>query len=91
MCSFVQTEMGNKGAQIMGLKEAPNTVEEAVTKTMAAVSVGAYLIYHKLLLLKGVKSRELRLMRGRRQIDSATREDTSGKFLNVIDGAEVPW
>ncbi|KAL4766935.1 hypothetical protein BDW60DRAFT_220925 [Aspergillus nidulans var. acristatus] len=57
---FVQTEMGNKGAQIMGLKEAPNTVEEAVTKTMAA-------------------------------IDSATREDTSGKFLNVIDGAEVPW
>ncbi|KAL3429738.1 hypothetical protein BDV09DRAFT_200330 [Aspergillus tetrazonus] len=57
---FVQTEMGNKGAQIMGLKEAPNTVEEAITKTLAA-------------------------------IDNATREDTSGKFLNVIDGAEVPW
>ncbi|KAL4742142.1 hypothetical protein BDV11DRAFT_212144 [Aspergillus similis] len=57
---LVQTEMGNKGAQIMGLKEAPNTVEEAVTKTVAA-------------------------------IDSATREDTSGKFLNVIDGTEVPW
>ncbi|CBF73993.1 hypothetical protein AN8155.2 [Aspergillus nidulans FGSC A4] len=72
--SLVQTEMGNKGAQKMGLKEAPNTVEEAITKTLAA----------KL-------NRDLRLMRGRRQIDSATREDTSGKFLNIIDGAEVPW
>ncbi|KAL4815389.1 hypothetical protein BDW67DRAFT_191617 [Aspergillus spinulosporus] len=57
---FVQTEMGNRGAQIMGLKEAPNTVEEVVTKTLDV-------------------------------IDSATREDTSGKFLNIIDGAEVPW
>lgn len=35
---LVQTEMGNKGAQMMGLKEAPNTIEEAVTKTMATVS-----------------------------------------------------
>ncbi|KAL5047313.1 hypothetical protein BDW71DRAFT_179851 [Aspergillus fruticulosus] len=57
---FVQTEMGNKAAQIMGLKEAPDTVEEAITKTMAT-------------------------------IDGATREDTSGKFLNVIDGTEIPW
>ncbi|KAL6233932.1 hypothetical protein BDW75DRAFT_213702 [Aspergillus navahoensis] len=57
---FVQTEMGNRGAQIMGLNEAPDTVEEAITKTMAT-------------------------------IDNATRENTSGKFLNVIDGAEIPW
>ncbi|BCS27793.1 SDR family oxidoreductase [Aspergillus puulaauensis] len=57
---LVQTDMGNKGAQMMGLKEAPNTLEEAVTKTMAA-------------------------------IDGATREGTSGKFLNIIDGTEVPW
>ncbi|OJJ53752.1 hypothetical protein ASPSYDRAFT_161681 [Aspergillus sydowii CBS 593.65] len=58
--ALVQTEMGNKGAQMMGLKEAPNTIEEAVTKTMAT-------------------------------IDGATREGTSGKFLNIIDGTEVPW
>ncbi|KAL4943063.1 hypothetical protein BDV06DRAFT_190772 [Aspergillus oleicola] len=57
---LVQTDMGNKGAQMMGMKEAPNTIEEAVTKSMAT-------------------------------IDGATREKTSGKYLNIIDGTEVPW
>ncbi|KAL4977120.1 hypothetical protein BDW66DRAFT_42544 [Aspergillus desertorum] len=57
---FVRTEMGNRGAQFMGLEEAPDTIEDAITKTMAV-------------------------------IDNATREDTSGKFLNVIEGAEIPW
>ncbi|KAL4994583.1 hypothetical protein BDV10DRAFT_149267 [Aspergillus recurvatus] len=57
---FVQTDMGNKGAQIMGLKEAPDTIEEAITKSIAT-------------------------------IDNATRKDTSGKFINVVDGAEIPW
>ncbi|KAL4929711.1 uncharacterized protein BDV17DRAFT_260799 [Aspergillus undulatus] len=57
---LVQTEMGNKGAQLMGMEEAPNTVEEAITKTIAT-------------------------------IDGATREKTSGKYLNIIDGTELPW
>ncbi|KAL4950906.1 hypothetical protein BDW69DRAFT_171155 [Aspergillus filifer] len=57
---LVQTDMGNKGAQMMGMKEAPNTIEEAVTKSIAT-------------------------------IDGATREKTSGKYLNIIDETEVPW
>ncbi|KAL2813186.1 hypothetical protein BDW59DRAFT_154928 [Aspergillus cavernicola] len=57
---LVQTEMGNKGARAMGMEEAPNTIEESITKTLAT-------------------------------IDGSTREATSGKFLNVIDGTEVPW
>ncbi|KAL4903365.1 hypothetical protein BDW74DRAFT_39377 [Aspergillus multicolor] len=57
---FVQTEMGNAGARVMGLKEAPNTVEEAVGKITAT-------------------------------IDASTRESTGGKFVNVIDGTEIPW
>ena len=36
---LVQTEMGNKGAQMMGLEEAPNTLEESTSKTVALVSV----------------------------------------------------
>ncbi|KAL4958690.1 uncharacterized protein BDV14DRAFT_207550 [Aspergillus stella-maris] len=57
---LVQTDMGNKGAQMMGLKEAPNKIEEAVTKSIAT-------------------------------IDGATRGKTSGKYLNIIDGVEIPW
>ncbi|KAL2833517.1 hypothetical protein BJY01DRAFT_239479 [Aspergillus pseudoustus] len=57
---LVQTDMGNKGARSLGMEEAPNTIEEAITKTTA-------------------------------KIDAATREETSGKFWNVIDGTEVPW
>ncbi|RDW93049.1 putative Zn(II)2Cys6 transcription factor [Aspergillus mulundensis] len=57
---WVQTEMGNAGARVMGLKEAPNTVEEAITKTVAT-------------------------------IDDATRESSGGRFVNVIDGTEIPW
>ncbi|KAI0603274.1 NAD(P)-binding protein [Biscogniauxia sp. FL1348] len=57
---LVQTEMGNVGARMMGMEKAPNTVEESVGKTVAA-------------------------------IDKATREKTSGKFLNTIDGTEFPW
>lgn len=36
---LVQTEMGNKGAQMMGLAEAPNTLEESTSKTIALVSI----------------------------------------------------
>ncbi|KAL4988782.1 hypothetical protein BDW68DRAFT_186976 [Aspergillus falconensis] len=50
--ALVQREMGNKGAQMM---EAPNTTEEAITKTMAT-------------------------------IDGTTQENSSGKYLNIIDG-----
>ncbi|KAL2753032.1 hypothetical protein ACRALDRAFT_1072790 [Sodiomyces alcalophilus JCM 7366] len=57
---LVQTEMGNAGARDLGLAEAPNTIEESVTKTIAI-------------------------------LDKATREETSGKFINVIDGATIPW
>ncbi|KAK1462389.1 aflatoxin biosynthesis ketoreductase nor-1 [Colletotrichum cuscutae] len=56
----VQTEMGNIGARIMGLKEAPHTIEESTSKTIDL-------------------------------IDNATRESTSGKFINVITGQEIPW
>ncbi|KAH8424257.1 SDR family oxidoreductase [Aspergillus melleus] len=34
---LVQTEMGNKGAQMMGLDEAPNTLEESTSKTIALI------------------------------------------------------
>ncbi|KAI1638844.1 hypothetical protein F4809DRAFT_639126 [Biscogniauxia mediterranea] len=51
--------MGNVGARMMGMK-TPNTVEESVEKSVAA-------------------------------IDKATREKTSGKFLNTIDGTEFLW
>ncbi|KAL3441380.1 hypothetical protein BJX65DRAFT_313901 [Aspergillus insuetus] len=57
---LVQTDMGNKGAREFGMEEAPNTIEEAITKTTA-------------------------------KIDGATREATSGRFWNVIDGVEFPW
>ncbi|RAK95417.1 NAD(P)-binding protein [Aspergillus ibericus CBS 121593] len=57
---LVQTEMGNRGARRIGMEEAPNTLEESATKTLAV-------------------------------IDKATREETSGKFINVIDGTELPW
>jgi hypothetical protein len=30
--------MGNKGAREFGMEEAPNTIEEAITKTTAKVS-----------------------------------------------------
>ncbi|PWY88067.1 hypothetical protein BO94DRAFT_465191 [Aspergillus sclerotioniger CBS 115572] len=57
---LVQTEMGNNGARRIGLEEAPNTLEESATKTLAV-------------------------------IDKATRKETSGKFVNVIDETEFPW
>ncbi|PYI07784.1 NAD(P)-binding protein [Aspergillus sclerotiicarbonarius CBS 121057] len=57
---LVQTEMGNIGARRSGMEQAPNTLEESATKTLAV-------------------------------IDKATREETSGKFVNVIDGTELPW
>ncbi|KAJ0415699.1 hypothetical protein BJY00DRAFT_304726 [Aspergillus carlsbadensis] len=34
---LVQTEMGNKGAREFGMEEAPNTIEEAITKTTAKI------------------------------------------------------
>lgn len=36
--SLVQTDMGNMGARMMGLAEAPNTLEESTNKTIALVS-----------------------------------------------------
>ncbi|KAI0457021.1 NAD(P)-binding protein [Xylaria acuta] len=57
---FVQTDMGNLGARMMGMEKAPDTIEDSVNKIIAA-------------------------------IDGATREKTSGKFLNIKDGSEVPW
>ena len=36
--SFVQTEMGNAGARAFGMEQAPVTIEESVTKTIATVS-----------------------------------------------------
>ncbi|MCJ1239155.1 hypothetical protein MMC14_007148 [Varicellaria rhodocarpa] len=57
---LVQTEMGNAGARMMGMEQAPNTIEESATKTIAI-------------------------------LDKATRESTSGRFINVIDGSEIPW
>ncbi|KAJ7614917.1 NAD(P)-binding protein [Roridomyces roridus] len=63
---WVQTDMGNAGAEANGMPHAPNTVEESVT---------------------GILNR----------VDSATKEETSGKFLNfeTIPGPpktdEIAW
>ncbi|KAI1146212.1 NAD(P)-binding protein [Nemania diffusa] len=57
---LVQTEMGNVGARMMGLEQAPDTIEDSVNKVISV-------------------------------IDGATREKTSGKLLNTIDGTEFPW
>ncbi|KAL4918426.1 hypothetical protein BDW62DRAFT_200806 [Aspergillus aurantiobrunneus] len=57
---LVQTDMGNEGAQLMGLPEAPVTLEQATTRTME-------------------------------RIDGATRESTSGKFWDIIEGTELVW
>lgn len=37
--SLVQTEMGNRGAKLIGLELAPNSLEESTSKTIAVVSV----------------------------------------------------
>ncbi|KAJ9210804.1 hypothetical protein DTO166G4_7575 [Paecilomyces variotii] len=57
---LVQTEMGNRGAKLIGLELAPNSLEESTSKTITV-------------------------------IDKASRESTSGKFFNAIDGTEIPW
>ncbi|RWQ94044.1 hypothetical protein C8Q69DRAFT_522497 [Paecilomyces variotii] len=57
---LVQTETGNRGAKLIGLELAPNSLEESTSKTIAV-------------------------------IDKASRESTSGKFFNAIDGTEIPW
>ncbi|KAJ4387611.1 hypothetical protein N0V93_008207 [Gnomoniopsis smithogilvyi] len=56
---FVQTDTGNATAQVLGMTNAPLTLEESVTGLLEA-------------------------------IDGATKEKTSGKFLN-FDGSEIPY
>lgn len=65
----MQTEMVNAGARMMEMKEAPKTVEESSTKTIAFVS--------PVMVNSKVCSAQLTL----RQLDKATRESTSGKFI----------
>lgn len=67
---------------MMGMEKAPNTIEEAVTKTMAAVS------FFQCSVTGGIAPTTILTIT---KIDSSTREKTSGKFLNVIDGTEFPW
>lgn len=70
--------MGNMGAQMMGMELAPNTLEESTSKTMAIVRGLCVWRYLSNWLIPS-------------QLDSATRENTSGKFINVVDGTEIPW
>lgn len=57
--SWVQTDMGNTGAQTLGLEKAEIEVEVSVSGMIKV-------------------------------IDAATRENTSGKFMNY-DGTSKPW
>jgi norsolorinic acid ketoreductase len=57
--SWVQTDMGKKGAVANGLDDAPTTLQTSID---------------------GIVSK----------IDTATREQTSGKFIS-FDGATIGW
>jgi len=74
--------MGNKTAKYFGMEKAPYTQEYSAERIIALVSTE-------------YDSRYLHIMvtpsNAVYQIDNATRETTSGKFLNAITGAEVPW
>ena len=57
---FVQTDMGNSAARLIGMDEATMKLDDSVLKIV-----------------------EL--------LDTATRDQHSGKYLDVSTGTEVPW
>jgi norsolorinic acid ketoreductase len=74
---WVQTDMGNSGAILIGMKEAETPLEESVEGLVAVV--GSFSLFSR------VQSDVLLW-----QIDQATREKTSGRFP-VFNGKECPW
>lgn len=77
--SAVRTDEGNKAAQFFGFEEAFTDVPDAVNGVVSKVSTTFPLISWDLFVLT------LRL-----QIDVATREETSGKFL-AFDDTPLAW
>ncbi|KAK8108111.1 uncharacterized protein PG998_010124 [Apiospora kogelbergensis] len=75
--SLVQTEMGNKAAQMMGMEKAPDTKEKSAESIIGMVSTFSIMLAcedaHK------------------QKVENATKESTSGKMFNAIDGAVIPW
>lgn len=64
---------------MQGLEKAPVTVEDCCNKIVPLVRFTCFFGGHLVAMLTIS------------QIDSATREKTSGKFINVLDGEELPW
>ena len=82
-CSFVQTETGNEGARFFGMPEAPIPIKDSVDFLVATVSA-CYAICH------ASKVKRLLICLLRAQIDSATKEKTSGHFPS-IEGGDFAW
>lgn len=76
--SLAATDMGNTTARYLGLEKAPWTANQSAEKIM--ILVGR--CYH--LQLQQVFSDLL-------QINQASRETHSGKFVDAITGKEYPW
>ena len=75
----MKTEEGNAAARFFGLPEAYTTVEDSVNGLIAKVRPGSPLDTVSGLLLTDFL-----------QIDAASREETSGKFLS-FDDTPLMW
>ena len=79
----MKTEEGNAAARFFGLPEAYTTVEESVNGLLAKVS-----LLDTLSLIECVCMMEV--LMGISQLDAASREETSGKFLS-FDETPLVW
>jgi len=77
--SAVKTDEGNKAAQFFGFEEAFTEVPDAVNGVVGKVS-----------LLVSRRSTCRFVLTSWSQIDTATREETSGKFL-AFDDTPLAW
>ncbi len=71
--------MGNAGAKAFGMKEAPVTLKDSVQG-----------IVDKVRIVRPMPTILYANVIAQLQIDGASRENTSGKFL-AFDGGEIAW
>jgi hypothetical protein len=73
--------MGNKTAEYLGLEKAPWTARESAEKIIGLVSFSNFM---------GDLQGTLDVLTIK-QIEKATRENYSGKFMDAIKSTEFPW
>ncbi|KAF7595940.1 hypothetical protein BBP40_004086 [Aspergillus hancockii] len=87
---FVQTDMGNRGAQCNGLKKAPMTVSESVEGIAVQVRPQGLLALPILPVCCKRKVVNVLFFRSAPKIEKASKATTSGKFIRH-NGEGLPW